>query len=83
MAIYSLIALEIARFLADQPTPAEIIAYHPSESANERFYELIEAERDRLLSVEEVQELEGYISLEFIIGLVKVEAHRKLAQKVS
>jgi hypothetical protein len=76
-------AFEVARFLASRPTPEEIIAFHPSEAANDRFYELIDAERERPLADDEAQELESYVAIEYLLGIVKAEAFRQLAQKAS
>jgi hypothetical protein len=76
-------AFEIARFLTSRPTPEQIVAFHPSEIVNDRFYELIDTERERPLSPEETQELESYVAIEYLLGLVKAEAFRQLAQKAS
>ena len=46
-------ATEIARFLANHPTPEQIVAFHPSPEVAERAYELIRAERDDALTEEE------------------------------
>ena len=79
----TLAALEIAHFFMSQPTPEQITAFHPSEAASDRFYELIDAERERPLTLDEAQELESYVAVEYLVGIVKAEAFRKLAQKAS
>ena len=76
-------AFAVARFLASRPTPEEIIAFHPSEVVNDRFYELIDAEREHPLTDDETQELESYVAIEYLLGIVKAEAFRQLAQKAS
>lgn len=76
-------ATEIARFLAHHPTPEQIVAFHPSPEVAERAYELIRAERDDALSEEERQELESYLMIEYLMELVKLEAHQQLRQQAS
>jgi hypothetical protein len=76
-------ATEIARFLAHHPTPEQIVAFHPSPEVAERAYELIRAERDDALSKEERQELESYLMIEYLMELVKLEAHQQLRQQAS
>jgi hypothetical protein len=76
-------ATEVAQFLAHHPTPEQIIAFHPSSEVAERAYELIHAERDGSLTEEERQELESYMMIEYLMELVKLEAHKQLRQQAS
>jgi hypothetical protein len=76
-------ATEIARFLAHHPTPEQIVAFHPSPEVAERAYELIRAERDDSLTDEERGELESYLLIEYLMELVKFEAHQQLRQQAS
>ena len=76
-------ATEIARFLAHHPTPEQIVAFHPSPEVAERAYELIRAERDDVLTEEERSELESYLMIEYLMELVKLEAHQQLRQQAS
>ena len=76
-------AVELAQFLADAPTPEQIIAFHPSEAATERFYLLIEKEHEGTLTDDERAELDRDIHLEYMVGLIKVEAHKRLALRAS
>ena len=76
-------ATEIARFLANNPTPEQIVAFHPSSEVAERAYELIHTERDSSLLEEERQELESYLVIEYLMELVKLEAHQHLRQQAS
>ena len=46
-------ATEIAQFLANHPTPDQIVAFHPSSEVAERAYELIYTDRDGSLTEEE------------------------------
>jgi hypothetical protein len=83
MAIEPPAALEIVRFLATGPTPAHIVAYHPSQEANERAYALIDAERAGTLTEEERAELDQSVYLEHMMRLIKAEAHHILQQQAS
>lgn len=76
-------ATEVARFLAHHPTPEQIVAFHPSSEVAERAYELIHAERDGSLTEEECKELESYMMIEYLMELVKLEAHKQLRQQAS
>src|SRR5260370_15737403 len=76
-------ATEIARFLANHPTPEQIVACHPSSEVAERAYELIHTERDSSLTEEERQELESYLVIEYLMELVKLEAQRQLRPQAS
>ena len=76
-------ATEIARFLANHPTPEQIVAFHPSPEVAERAYELIHTEREGALTEEERKELESYVVIEYLMELVKLEAHRQLRQQAS
>ncbi len=73
-------ATEVAQFLANHPTPEQIIAFHPSAEVAERAYELISRERDGSLTAEERQELDSYLVIEHLMELVKLEAQRQLRQ---
>ena len=46
-------ATEIAQFLANHPTPEQIVDFHPSSMVAERVYELIYIEREGSLTEEE------------------------------
>ena len=76
-------ATEIARFLANRPTPEQIVAFHSSPVVAERAYELIHTEREDSLTEEERQELESYVVIEYLMELVKLEAQRQLRQQAS
>ena len=76
-------ATEIAQFLVNHPTPQQIVAFHPSSEVTERAYELIQTERDGVLTEEERQELESYMVIEYLMELVKLEAQRQLRPQAS
>ena len=76
-------ATEIARFLAHHPMPEQIVAFHPPPEVAERAYELTQTEREGSLNEEERQELESYLVIEYLMELVKLEAHQQLRQQAS
>lgn len=76
-------ATEIAQFLAHHPTPEQIIAFHPSSEVAKRAYELIDTDRDGSLTEAERKELDSYLVIEYIMELVKLEAHQQLRQRAS
>ena len=83
MVLKTLAATEIAQFLANHPTPEQIVAFHPSSEVAERAYELVHTEREGSLTEEEHKELESYLVIEYLMELVKLEAHRQLRQQAS
>ena len=76
-------ATEIAQFLANHPTSEQIMAFHPSSVVAERAYELIYIERNGSLTEEESKELDSYLVIEYLMELVKLEAHRQVRQQAS
>jgi len=83
MPVEPLATLEIAQFLAGSPTAEQIIAYHPSPEATARFYDRIAAEREGTITDEERAELDRDIHLEYMMGLIKAEARKRLTQQAS
>jgi hypothetical protein len=83
MPLQTQAATEIARFLANHPTPEQIIAFHPSSEVAERAYQLIADDRNQALTEGEHQELESYLVLEDLMRLVKIEAHQLIRQQAS
>jgi hypothetical protein len=83
MAIEPQVALEIARFLVGRPSPEQIVAFHPSQEATNRFYSLIDADREGLLTDEGRAELASCINLEHMMRLIKAEAHLVLKKQTS
>ena len=83
MPIESQAVMEIARFIASQPTPEQILAFHASQEVADRAYALLAAERAGTLTEEERRELDSYEAIEHIIIHAKAEASRKLQQQAS
>lgn len=76
-------AAEVAHFLANHPTPEQIVAFHPSSEVAKRAYRLIHIDRDGSLTEEERKELDSCLVIEHIMELVKLEAHQQLRQQAS
>lgn len=72
---------EVIAFLLSRPTLEEITAFHLSEDASDRFYELVDAERDHGLNESELREVETTLYLEHLIRMLKIEAHLQLEQQ--
>lgn len=76
-------AREVAQFLAHHPTPEQIIAFHPSADVAARAYALIHNDREGVLTEDERRELDSYSVIEYLMELIKLEAHRQLRQQAS
>lgn len=69
---------QVLDFLAASPSTQEIINFRPSPEAQNRFSELIEANRQRQLTLPESEELDHYIRMDQMVSLLKAKAYRKL-----
>jgi len=72
---------EITDFLVSSPTLEEIIAFHPSDAANDRLHELLELAGEGGLSSEERRELDEFLRLSHLLNLLVGKARLKLAGK--
>ena len=79
----NLAVLEIARFIANHPTPEEVINFTASDEVNERAYALIAAERTGIITADERRELDSYEAIQHIVIQAKAEAYKKLRQQAS
>ena len=71
---------EVIDFIAAGTTPQNVIAFRPSEAAQERLTELISREKQGALSAEERSELDHYLQLEHLMRLAKARAREFLAE---
>jgi hypothetical protein len=62
---------EVAEFLASFPTREELLAYHPSARAVERFNALLAKSKAGSVSAEEEWELDQFEHIEMLIQSVK------------
>jgi hypothetical protein len=70
---------EVIDFLAAGTSPANIVAFRPSEEAKRRVARLIELDKSDSLTPEEKSELEHYVQLEHLMRLAKARARRRLS----
>jgi hypothetical protein len=61
-------------FLAAGPSVQEIVAFRPPLEVQERFSQLLEANRQRTLTPQEEEELDRYIGIEQMMTLLKAKA---------
>ncbi len=69
---------EIIDFLANGPSPEEIVSFRPSEKSIERAQELLEKNQAGRLSPAEKNELDHYEQMNYLMTLVKARARKKL-----
>lgn len=67
---------EVLTFLMSSPTPDEIIAFHASETAQNRLRYLLDANADGALSDSEKAELEEASQMNHFMTLLKAKAYR-------
>lgn len=70
---------EVIDFIAAGRSPAEIVAFRPSEEAQSRVYDLMAREKSDGLTADETAELDRYAQLEHLMRLVKARARTFLA----
>jgi hypothetical protein len=70
---------EVLEFLVSSPTPEEIIAFRPSEATQQRAYELLTANREDRLTLEERAEIEEFARTNHFMSMLKIQARKKLA----
>ena len=71
-------ASEIINFLATGPSPAEVLAYHVSDKAQERLRRLLAINAAGLAAAEEQAELDEIQQIEHIMILLKAQAQEQL-----
>lgn len=71
-------AAEVLEFLAQLPTPEEIIALRPSEALQTQISDLLEKNRTQKLTPVEEQFWEQYQYLEHLVRIAKAKAYLKL-----
>jgi hypothetical protein len=72
---------EIIDFIAAGTTPETVVAFRPSDGAQERVADLVERSHNGSISAEEQSELDDYLQLEHIMIMAKARArqHTRLA----
>lgn len=69
---------EITDFLATNPTPEEIIAYHLPTDLQTRAHELLDLNGEGTLTDEERDELFDFVRVDEMLSLLKAKMKRKL-----
>jgi len=67
---------EIIDFIAAGTTPEAVVAFRPSESAQQRVAELVERSKEATISAEDQSELDDYLQLEHIMIMAKARARQ-------
>ena len=80
MSAPSPVYLEIIDFIAAGTTPEAVTHFQPSEQAQQRVSELIEREREQLLSPDDRAELDHFMELEHILRMAKARARQILTR---
>lgn len=70
---------DILEFLAGGPSIQQVVEYRPSAAAQQRFSALLEADRQRELSLSEEEELDHYVRMDRMLSLLKAKSYRRLA----
>lgn len=68
---------EVDEFLTSTPTPQEILAFRPSQTAQERLRKLLGANQSRRLTPDEEAELQETLAVEQFMRRLKVKALAK------
>lgn len=74
-------AAEVLEFLANLPSPQEIIALHPSEAMQAQISSLLEKNRTQGLTPAEEQIWQQYQYLEHLVRIAKAQAFFRLKQQ--
>lgn len=70
---------EVLEFLLSSPTPQAVIAFHASEGAQTRLRELLEKNRNGVLTDAEQIELDEVGRVQHFFILLKAKAHQRLS----
>lgn len=72
----------ILDFLARGPSVKELVQFRAPAEVQDRFEELLQKNREGLLSPNDAEELERYIQIERMMSLIKAKAYRNLEEPV-
>jgi hypothetical protein len=75
MSSLPLVYQEIFAFLKTRPTPAEILAFNVSDDAQSRLRDLLDRNRDNVITPVEVAELDLYEQLNHLMHPLKVKSY--------
>jgi len=80
LAHFSPIYDDLLDFLVEKATPAEILAFAPSEAAQERAEELLEKNNAGTLTTEEYGELQQMLQVDWLVSVLKARALESLSE---
>ena len=69
---------EVLEFLVSSPSPEQIIAFHASESTQERVRKLLEANRLDALTADQQAELNQFEQVNHLVSMLKIYARQRL-----
>ena len=72
---------DIVDFFARGPSPADVLAFRPSDETQDRVRYLLERNASNEISDEEAKELECYAEIEHFVQLVKARARAYIENK--
>jgi hypothetical protein len=70
----SIVYDEFIQLIAQGGGPETVVAFHPSDSAQQRAYELVDRKRTGSLTPEEESELSHFLQLEHLVRMAKIRA---------
>ena len=71
--------IDVIDFLAGGPSSGEIVELQASPEMQERIAELLDKNRDGMITEQEATELDRYEQLDYLITLIKARAHQRLS----
>ncbi|MCL4267436.1 MAG: hypothetical protein KJ069_29935 [Anaerolineae bacterium] len=71
---------EFLNFLMTAPSPQEIIKFKASPTAQLRLRELLDKNRETVLTDAEQSELDAYEQVDYVMTMLKAKAHNQLQQ---
>ncbi len=69
---------DVLEFLAGGPSTQQVVEYRPSAVAQKRFSALLDANRQRTLSLSEEEELDHYVQMDRMLSLLKAKSYKRL-----
>lgn len=69
---------EVYQFLISSPTPEQITGFHASEATQERARQLLEANKEGHLTLDEQAELDEFERVNHLVSMLKIYAWQQL-----
>ncbi len=77
----TMIFVELADFLVEQPDAEAIIEYKIPEAMQDRIHELLDKNREEGLSTDEREEMQHYLAANHFMSVLKSKARLKLEKQ--